>query len=147
MTDDPRTVAILASIDATLKKLLELSAKRSSTPAPARAQSQPRPKSGERVATDKELDDPKYGDPIVRFDPRDWTGDSHKGQPFSACNPGFLDVLAETMDYFAQQAEEKQDPNAKYKRLDAARARGWAQRIREGKTPARTDTGWGKGDY
>lgn len=112
---DPRveTLRLLQSIDASLKALV--AAQRGGAP------------TAERV----ELDGP-HGDPIVRAkDPRDWTGEPMKGRHFSECSPDYLDMLAERFDYFASQ---EQDPKkAKYNRLDAARARGWAQRIRDGK--------------
>ena len=123
---------VLESIDSTLKQLLALSQQRVTA---ARA-SQPKP-----VAPDRDLDS-QWGDPEVKFSPRDWTGPSFKGRRFSECAPEFLDLLAETFDYFAGEAEKKNEmtdkgkPIAEYKRKDAARARGWAKRIREGKAPA-----------
>jgi hypothetical protein len=116
-----------------------------------RQQSRPASGNGPAIASDRDLDGP-HGDPEVRFDPRDWTGVSCKGRRFSACPAAFLDVLAGVLDAFA---DGESDPKkAKYKRLDAARARGWARR-NEGKdlTPSRgaggggtaqaTDDGWG----
>ena len=131
---DPRTaLQVLESIDASLKQLVRLMA----VAAPA------------KVADDKDLDG-QYGDPEVKFDPRDWTGGSCKGFHFSECPAEFLDLIAETFDYFASQAEAKGEtttsgkPVAPYKRLDAARARGWAKRIRAGyKVPAQAaGDGW-----
>jgi hypothetical protein len=52
-------------------------------------------------------------------------------------------MVAERLDYFAGQAEASGElatngkPAAQYKRLDAARARGWAKRNREGHLPAK----------
>lgn len=107
------------------------------------------------VADDRDLDS-QYGNPIVKFNPRDWTGPSFKGRPMSDCDPEFLELLAQTFDYFGDKAEEtnertdKGKPVADYKRKDAARARGWAKRIRDGKVPATTaasgDSGWGRRD-
>lgn len=104
---------------------------------------------GGAVASDRDLDG-RYGDPELRFNPRDWTGPSYKGRRFSECPPDLLDMVAETFDYFAQKAEEagemteKGKPVAEYKRLDAARARGWSKRIREGKhvQAAAPSEGW-----
>lgn len=124
----------LKSIDTTLKALLAVMSADPAKP----------------CADDKDLDG-KYGDPEVKFLPRDWTGEDFKGQHFSDCDPAFLDMLAEMFDYFAQKAEEKNEtyngkPTAPYKRKDAARARGWARRIRaNGYTPQSKDTtgsGW-----
>lgn len=90
------------------------------------------------VASDRDLDG-KYGNPELKFAPRDWTGANYKGRRFSECPADLLDLVAETFDFFAKQAEAKDEranngtPIAEYKRADAARARGWAKRIRDGK--------------
>lgn len=118
-------IDLLRSIDASLKKLVALSERRQ------------RAAAGPRVAADRDLNG-QYGNPKVSFNPRDWTGASCKGRRMSECPAEFLDMLAETFDYFAGQAEEKDErtnngkPVAEYKRTDAARARGWAKRVREG---------------
>jgi hypothetical protein len=89
------------------------------------------------VADDADLDG-TYGNPKVNFNPRDWHGDVMKGARFSECPAEFLDLLAGAFDYFARKAEENDEtttngkPVAPYKRKDAARARGWAKRIRAG---------------
>jgi hypothetical protein len=75
-----------------------------------------------------DLDD-KNGNPTTRFDPRDWKGPSHKGKRFSLCPPEYLELLAKAFDYFAEQ--ESDEKKKRFKLLDAARARGWAQRNRE----------------
>lgn len=112
----------LASIDASMRELV--ARKRAAAP--------------KEVASDRDLDG-KYGNPIVKFMPRDWNGASFKGARFSECPPDLLDMLANTFDWFADQAEQKNErtnsgkPVAGYKRADAARARGWAKRIREGR--------------
>src|SRR4051812_3257585 len=112
-------LVLLRSIDASLKELVA-----------AHRRTQPKP-----VASDRDLDG-KYGNPVLKFDPRDWTGPSHKGRHFSECPAALLDLAAETFDWFASQAEAKNErtnngkPVADYKRADAARARGWAKRIR-----------------
>lgn len=118
-------LAVLESIDGTLKALLALAHRRNK-----QAQQQ-------AVASDRDLDG-KYGDPVVKFMPRDWTGAPFTGRHFSECPPALLDMLAETFDYFARKADETHEmtnggkPVAGYKRADAARARGWAKRIRSG---------------
>jgi hypothetical protein len=116
------TLALLRSIDASLKALLAL--QRVAVP--------------KVVASDEDLDG-QYGDPVVKFMPRDWTGEDFKGRHMSELPAALLDMLAETYDYFAQKAEESGEltssnkPVAPYKRKDAARARGWAKRVRAGK--------------
>ncbi len=119
-------IETLKSIDATLKQLLAL--QRGSMP-PA-------------IASDADLDG-QFGDPIVRAkDPRDWTKESQLGKPFSECPAEYLDLVASRLDFFAEKAEAEGTlttsgkPVAPYNRRDAARARGWAQRIRHGYKPA-----------
>lgn len=128
------SLALLRSIDNSLKELL-----RRSPAGPA----------GSQVADDRDLDS-QYGDPVVKFNPRDWSGDSCKGLPMSQCPAEFLEMLAGTFDYFAKKAEETGEttnagkPVAPYKRKDAARARGWALRIRNGWKQTQVDTNTGE---
>jgi hypothetical protein len=96
------------------------------------------------VASDVDLDGP-HGDPVLRFKVRDWTGPDFKGRRFSELPLELLEMVARSCDYFAQKAEESNElykgkPVAPYKHADAARARGWAKRIRDGKhNPAAVD--------
>lgn len=113
---------LLRSIDATLKQLLALS-------------KVAKPK---EVASDSDLDG-QYGDPVIKAaDPRDWTGPKMKGRHFSECSSEYLMLVADRLDYFAEVAERENKqtaagkPVAPYNRKDAARARGWAKRVREG---------------
>lgn len=130
MATDPRveTLALLRSIDASLKRLV---AQQPAAPS-------------QEVADDRDLDS-QYGDPVVKFNPRDWHGDSCKNLAMSQCPPEFLDLLAQTFDYFAKKADESHEvtasgkPVAPYKRKDAARARGWALRRRNGWKPAQLE--------
>jgi hypothetical protein len=132
MASSPEALLVLKSIDASLKQLVAIAmAKRGgASPGPA----------GGDTASDRELDG-QYGNPTVKFDPRDWHGDSYKGAKFSSCPADYLDLLAGAFDYFAEKAEragEKTDkgkPVAEFKRKDARLARGWAQRVRAGKVP------------
>ncbi len=70
--------------------------------------------------------------------PKRWTGPDRKGQNFSACEPEFLDLLADAYEWFAQRDDETNAvdkngaPKSKWSRLDAARARAWAERLRGG---------------
>ena len=132
-------LALLRSIDASLKTLVKIA-----------TSNQPKP-----AASDRDLDS-QYGDPEVKTEPRDWTGDSCKGRRMSECPAEFLDLLAEMFDYFADKAEAANEkasngkPKAEYNRRDAARARGWARRIRSGykpsARPAEVESGWSSGD-
>lgn len=107
------------------------------------------------IADDKDLDS-QYGDETIRFEPRDWSGVAVKGSRMSECPPEFLDMLADTYDYFARKNAESNamttggKPKAEYDRRSAARARGWAARLRSGwQAPAFTfdaNTGGGFAD-
>lgn len=125
-------VVLLRSIDASLKALVARTVP-SSTPAVAI--------SPPAVASDADLDG-RHGDPIVKAkSPRDWSGDDMTGRRMSQCPPAYLDLVAQRLDYFAAKAEATHEqttssqPAAPYKRKDAARARGWAARLRAGWTP------------
>jgi hypothetical protein len=83
------------------------------------------------VASDADLDG-EHGDPLVRKDPPRWTGESYAEKHYSECSSAFLLCLAGFLDWCgendATSDNEKYRKNARYKRLDAARARGWAKR-------------------
>ena len=141
MADD--TLAVLKSIDLSLRTLVVIAQKK----AEARV-TQGATKSVAAEATDRDLDG-DYGDPIVKAkSPRDWTGEPMLGRKFSECPAEYLDLVAERLDYFAGQSEATGElasngkPVADYKRLDAARARGWAKRVREGKHATTLATNW-----
>lgn len=135
MADDPRVLvlaemrkqtALLDSIDRTatlvamaLTKLLEAFPK------------------NDAAAPSVNLDGP-HGDPVIKAkDPRDWTGEPMNGKRFSECPPAYLDMLADRYDYFAGK-DDSTDEKRRYAKLDAARARAWAARLRSGWTPPRT---------
>ncbi len=127
-TDD--VLAVLRSIDASLKQLVA-------------AQPKPPP-----VVADAADLDGQYGDPVIRAkDPKEWRGDSQTGKPFSACPPAYLDLVASRLDYFADKAEQdgtltsSGKPVAPFNRRDAARARGWAARLRAGWKPPTMEGG------
>lgn len=136
---------VLRSIDATLKAMLALAQKRTQ---------QARAAAPKAIASDRDLDG-KYGNPEVKFMPRDWTGQSFKGCRLSDCPPDLLDLIAETFEYFGRQADDKNEmtdkgkPVGDYKRSDAARCRGWAKRIRDGKhtPPAPAADGMGASEW
>lgn len=146
MSEPPRTGAtldVLKSIDLSLRTLVVIAQKKAEARVTQAVASKPKPE--EKIASDRDLDS-QYGDPIVKAkDPRDWTGEPMNGRKFSECPAEYLDMVAERLDYFAEQAEVTGElanngkPAAGYKRLDAARARGWAARIRSGKhVPAKS---------
>lgn len=123
--DSPESLALLRSIDASLKALVARQAPATAAPA-----------AGAGIASDRDLDGP-YGDPEVKMrDPKEWTGETMVGRKFSECPADYLDLCADRLDYFvgknsAGTADEQK--KARYQRLDAARARGWAARIRAGR--------------
>jgi hypothetical protein len=79
---------------------------------------------------ERELDTPR-GNPQVKFPPRGW-GDEWKGKRFSECPPDFLDALAESLSYAAAHPKAGREKFAEWNKLDAARARSWARRLRAG---------------
>lgn len=122
---DPVVLARLAAIEA---RLAAIEARGATTP----AATQNAPQAPGRVATDRELDDPQYGDQIVRSDPKRWSGESFAGRRWSDCSPEFLDMLAGLYDWHAEN--ERTTPGkerfARISESRAACARGWAKRIR-----------------
>jgi hypothetical protein len=124
---DKNALGHLRSIDAALHQIVRLLQSRDQRSAG----------NGNEVADDRDLDG-KYGDPEVKFEPRDWHGENCKGLRMSECPAEFLEMIAGTFDYFARKADENNElanngkPVAPYKRRDAARARGWALRKRNG---------------
>ena len=127
MSDMESLTAIAAKCDEILKLL---------------RQNAPKP-----VASDQDLDG-TWGDPVIKArDPKDWTGESMIGQKFSACPVAYLDMLADRYDYFAAQNDEKGEKDAKgrpkshWDRKNAALARGWAKRKREGWKAPQTSFG------
>ena len=110
---DKTALELLASIDAGIRQLIRVL-----TPA-------------KPVKVD--LDD-QWGDPTIKAkDPRDWAGVTMHGRKFSECPAEYLDLLANRYDYFAEREDDPKKAN--YNRIDAARARGWAARIRDGYEP------------
>jgi hypothetical protein len=92
---------------------------------------------GGGVADDRDLDS-EYGNFSIKRDPPRWNGQSYVGYKLSETEPEYLDVLASFKDWQADKDEEqgKKDakgrPTAPMNRKDAARARGWAARLRAG---------------
>lgn len=125
MTDEDRDRVLLEVRDL-LQRLTTAAAQRAGTPRRPVAAAV-----GGVTASDATLDGP-HGDPVVKRDPPEWSGDSNAGQPFSACPSDFLLTLANHLDRRADRnAAEGQAKYARYDRLDASRARGWARRNAE----------------
>ncbi len=84
------------------------------------------------VADDRDLDGER-GNPTVRLVPRDWDGDVDcKGKHYSECPPAFLDMLADMLQHFGENPKQGKEQYAQNDLRDAARARGWAARLRRG---------------
>ena len=94
------------------------------------------------IAPDHDLDSP-YGDPVIRRDPKLWdtSKGSFAGYHYSETTPEYLEVLASSLDWRANKDDEVNAVDTKgrkksvWNRRDAARARGWAQRLRNGFVP------------
>ncbi len=92
------------------------------------------------AAPDVDLDGP-HGDPTIRAkSPRDWNGPDMLGKRFSECPPEYLDLLAARFDFF--NTKETDEKKRGYNTRDAARARGWAARLRGGWKPAAAAGDW-----
>ncbi len=67
-----------------------------------------------------------------------WEGDSYVGSRMSDCSAEYLDVVAKWKEACAYMNDKEGSPEkakyAGYDRKTAARARGWAVRVRAGKT-------------
>lgn len=122
---------ILAELAALRAEVAQVRAEVAALRAGGGAQSAPA--AGGAVASAADLDGP-HGDPEVKKDPKRWQGQAMAPCRMSECPPDYLDVLAGFKDWQAGKDEEQGTDEAKksarYKRLDAARARGWAARKR-----------------
>ena len=122
-------------IDAIYAMLVELTTTKKAT---ARKEAE-----GE-IATDADLDG-KYGDEEIRKMPsaKYWSGEDHTGRRMSETSAEFLDAFAKYKNACAYMAEREGNPDkAKYvgyDRKSAARARGWAKRLRDGFKPKSDD--------
>jgi hypothetical protein len=90
------------------------------------------------VASDYEMSGPK-GDPLLKKHPPRWGGPPGEfvGKRFSQCSPEILDEVAGFLDWKAGKEAETpgKEKYAAYSRKDAARARGYAARLRSGWKP------------
>jgi len=89
------------------------------------------------MVADHEADERVGGNPVVRFDPKSWSGPSFKGKKYADAPAEYLDLLASALTQMAAKAAEagetyKGKPSAPYRYKDAARARRWAYRKRTG---------------
>jgi hypothetical protein len=88
-----------------------------------------------QAASDRELDS-SFGNPKIKFNPKQWHGAGYKGALMSECEPEFLDIYAEALLYSADHPKPDADPKyADWNRKDAARAAGWGKRLRSTPSP------------
>lgn len=128
--------AILGELRTMNATLRSLSAGSGAAPAraPSGGSSSGNGSRGGDVASDSDLDS-EWGDPLIKYDPKEkyWKGRSYIGSHFSETEPAYLDAMASYYDACAYMAGKDGDAKkAVYKRKDAARARGWAARMRSG---------------
>lgn len=75
------------------------------------------------------IDDPRFGDPEIKYVPKKWDGPSPAGQRMSACSVRFLEFLAAELERSAQWKENNgKEEHAEWDRRDAAKAAAWAAR-------------------
>jgi hypothetical protein len=144
---DALILAKLHTLEGLVRQLL---AGNGGSPRPATAGKVNGQRSGGNVASDEDLDSDK-GDPKIFYDPKPkyWDGPSYAGMHYSeVTDPAYLDAMAKYLDAYAWAAGknasegqdvEKNEKNARFKALDAARARGWAARLRARGTPRSAD--------
>jgi hypothetical protein len=78
-----------------------------------------------------DIDNPKWGDPEIRYVPKKWDGPSPAGQRMSQCSVRFLDFLAGELERSAAWKENNgKAEHAEWDRRDAAKAKAWADRKR-----------------
>ena len=77
------------------------------------------------------IDDPKWGDPEIKYVPKKWDGPSPAGQRMSQCSVRFLDFLAAELTRSAEWKDGNgKAEQAEWDRRDAAKAMAWADRKR-----------------
>ena len=75
------------------------------------------------------IDDPRFGDPEIKYVPKKWDGPSPAGQRMSACSVRFLEFLAAELERSASWKEGNgKAEQAEWDRRDAAKAAAWAAR-------------------
>ena len=75
------------------------------------------------------IDDPRFGDPEIKYVPKKWDGPSPAGQRMSACSVRFLDFLSAELERSAAWKEGNgKAEQAEWDRRDAAKAAAWAAR-------------------
>lgn len=135
MTDAERLLAqILAELQAMNRHLTRSDTASGGSAKPGTTSKHP-------IASDADLDG-EHGDPEVRFPPKNWPGEDFAGRRLSQTSASFCERMANYWDWQADgdeaSADEKKRKSARFKRLDAARARGWEIRLRAAEADAPT---------
>lgn len=135
MSNDATILAALMKLQSDVEVIKSMLARTvNGAPAPSNGSGY-RSSGEESVASDEDLDG-DHGDPEVRKDPtaKYWQGPSFVGERFSRTASDYLDAMAKYKDACAHMKErdggEAKLKYAGYDRRDAARARGWAARLR-----------------
>jgi hypothetical protein len=77
-----------------------------------------------------DIDEPQWGDPLIRVNPPKWKGQPFKGSPMSLCSPEFLRAFASFKQWCAgKERREGKEKYAGYSMRDAAKALAWAARL------------------
>jgi hypothetical protein len=93
-----------------------------------------------KPAPDSDLDG-QYGNPVIKSDPKRWTGPSYVGKRWSETTPEYLDaVIGLALWKLGKDQAAGDEKKAGYARRDAERALGWRLRLEAGyKPPAPVD--------
>lgn len=86
----------------------------------------------------------QYGDVEIKKDPPRWKGKPLAPIHASQCPPEYLEIVADLLDFKADNPRPGKEQYAKYDRRNAARCRRWSIEIREGRVkqePMREDDG------
>jgi len=73
----------------------------------------------------------EHGDPLVKWDPKLWKGESHVGKRYSQCSAEYLDAVVALCQWKVKRSAEKGEDTT-WPIRDGSRAMGWAVRVRAG---------------
>lgn len=80
------------------------------------------------------IDDPKHGDPTIKYEDKKWTGPSKLGRTYSQAGLEWLEHHAESRERLAawkdRQDDEETRKRASWDRREAAKMRAWIDRLR-----------------
>jgi hypothetical protein len=80
------------------------------------------------------IDDPKHGNPVIKYEDRKWTGPSKLGRTYSQAGLEWLEFHADSRERLAawkdRQDDEETRKRASWDRREAAKMRAWIERLR-----------------